>query len=171
MADLSLHDVRSKTLETTYIRKLEERTTKRDAARVDLNLQTERAARTRQNIAEQSTRDAEIARSLNAEQRRRDIQLAIDLKRFEQDRLDAAGRDAAELAAADLNRAAQNRQDVLRAEGALRDAGNAPGTAIDTRPATDLTAEEQAGQYRFLDSLAERAGQDPNRAAIVDVLA
>ena len=174
MADLSLHDVRSKALEATYIRKLEERTAKREAARVDISLQTQRALRARQDNAALSTRNADTARSLDAEQRSRDAQLAIDLKRFEQDRLDAARLAAADQTAADLDRAAQSRQDALSAEDAriaADQAANAPGTAIDTRPADDLTAEEQAGQYKFLDSLSERVGQHPNRAAIVDVLA
>jgi len=174
MADLSLQDVRSNTLEATYIRKLEERTAKRDAARVDVTLQAERAFGARQDGAAQATRNADTTRRLDAEQRRRDDQLAIDLARFDQDRLDAARRAATNRAAADLERAAQSRQDALLAEDAriaADQAANAPGTAIDTRPAETLTAEEQTGQYQFLDTLAQRAGQDPNRAAIVDVLA
>ena len=173
MTDLSLHDVRSKALEATYIRKLEERTTKREAARVDISLQAERALSARQDNAAQSTRISDTAHSLDAEQRRRDIQLALDLKRFDQDSLKAAQRTASDQATADLNGAAQSREDMLRADQAQADAqadANAPA-AIDTRPADDLTAEEQTSQYQFLDSLSQRTGQHPNRAVIIDVLA
>ena len=72
MADLSLHDVRSKTLETTFLRKLEERTVKRETARADITQQTHKVARARHAEDAQVTRAAERRRSLDDEQRRRE---------------------------------------------------------------------------------------------------
>lgn len=168
MADLSLHDVRSKTLETTFMRKLEERTAKRELARADISQQTHDVARARHAEDAQVTRAAAQRRSLDDEQRRRDAQLAVDLRNVDQDRLQQAQRQAADQAAQDLNRAAQAREEFLRAEDAQITA-DAQGQG--TQPPNTRIAEQQAAHEQAIQALTRQSGQDPNRGAIVDVLA
>lgn len=169
MADVSLHSVRDKTLEISYLHKLEERTAKREAERAYLSQQTKEAARARQSGDAHSTRAAQTRRSLDDDQRRRDAQLAIDLRRFDQDRLDTARLKSADQVAADQARLAQAREGVLRAEDVRAKADTA--NATDTSPSTALAAEQQAAQDRAIEALTRNAGQDPNRGVIVDVLA
>ena len=168
MADLSLHDVRTKTLETTFLRKLEERTAKRELARADITQQTHEVARARHAEDAQVTRAAARRRSLDDEQRRRDAQLAVDLRNVDQDRLQQAQRAAANQTAQDLNRVAQAREGTLRAEDAQITAAAINPNA---QPASARAAEQEAAHAQAIEALTRQPGQDPNRGVIVDVLA
>lgn len=90
MADLTPGVDLAQRLDERYAVLAERRLSERQAAQAAAAEQAEAAVRAQQIQNARASEATDEARRLNAEQRLRDQQLAIDLERLEQDRLDAA---------------------------------------------------------------------------------